>query len=405
MRVTHSETTRSLGTVFPLVGSTAPPCREVPIGVSNSGGVFCFDPFELYAKGHLTSPNVFVLGQVGKGKSAFVKCFLNRSVALGRWIFVLDPKGEYGELCQATGAAFVSLRPFDGWRIDPFEPGIPGAHLSSREAKEGVNRLMRALLGRALTSVERLVLETATTDCASNEVISLEGLWRKLGESSNEGLSRKWECDPALIGEARMSMYVEISRLIDGDLAGVVGTEGSLRSLPRSAVIDLSQLYGTPALALVVNLVLAQRLRQMREGRLGQGHLVLDEAWAVLELPELARWFRSLWKLARSYGSANVAVTHRISDLGKDQTEVDSLSMGLLADSESFVIYGQPPVEARRTGEYLGLSSSVTQMLSELPRGSAYWRVANSHYVVRHLVDISEKSLVNTDAAMGNPKK
>lgn len=405
MKAFHSETTRTLGTVFPLIGSTAPPCREVPIGVSNSGGVFCFDPFELYAGGHLTSPNLFVLGQVGKGKSAFVKCFLNRSAALGRWIFVLDPKGEYGELCRATGAAFVSLRPYGGWKIDPFEPGVPGARLSPREAKEGVSRLLSALLGRPLTPIERLVLETATMNCAQHDIVSLEGLWRRLGEISTEELSRRWECDPALIGEARMSMYVEISRLVDGDLAGVVGTEGSMRSLPRSAVIDLSQLYGTPALPLVVNLVLAQRLRQMKEGRLGQGHLVLDEAWAVLELPELAKWFRSLWKLARSYGSANVAITHRISDLGKDGSEVDSLNMGLLADSESFVIYGQPPSEARRTGEYLGLSSTVTQMLSELPRGSAYWRVANSHYVVRHLVDMSEKLLVYTDAAMSNSKE
>ena len=44
---------------------------------------FFYDPFRLYRAGLLTNPNMLVVGQIGRGKSAFVKSFLWRQAAFG----------------------------------------------------------------------------------------------------------------------------------------------------------------------------------------------------------------------------------------------------------------------------------------------------------------------------------
>jgi hypothetical protein len=54
------------------------------IGRDLFGGAFTFDPWELYAAGHLTNPNILVIGHVGEGKSSLVKTLLWRSSVFGR---------------------------------------------------------------------------------------------------------------------------------------------------------------------------------------------------------------------------------------------------------------------------------------------------------------------------------
>jgi hypothetical protein len=95
----------------------------VVIGDDLLGGSFVFDPFELYAQGVISNPNMVVFGQIGRGKSAFVKTFLWRQAVFGRRAWVVDPKGEYGDLAAAWGVRPVALRPGGAVRLNPLDPG------------------------------------------------------------------------------------------------------------------------------------------------------------------------------------------------------------------------------------------------------------------------------------------
>ncbi len=64
-----------------------------------------------------------VFGQIGRGKSAFVKTFLWRQAVFGRRAWVVDPKGEYGDLADAWGVRPVALRPGGAIRLNPLDPG------------------------------------------------------------------------------------------------------------------------------------------------------------------------------------------------------------------------------------------------------------------------------------------
>ncbi len=83
------------------------------IGRDLLGGSFVYDPFALYRQGVVTNPNMVVVGQIGRGKSAFVKSYLWRQAVFGRRAWVVDPKGEYGPLARAWGVAPAVAAP--GW--------------------------------------------------------------------------------------------------------------------------------------------------------------------------------------------------------------------------------------------------------------------------------------------------
>ena len=106
----HRATTAHIQAAYPLVAQAGLGGRGTYIGRDLLGSSFCFDPWELYRQGVVTSPNMVVLGQIGRGKSTFVKSFVWRQQVVGHQAWVLDPKGEYGALARACGASPASRR-------------------------------------------------------------------------------------------------------------------------------------------------------------------------------------------------------------------------------------------------------------------------------------------------------
>ena len=129
----HEATTRHLGAVYPFLSESGLGGHMIGVGggVGRAGGVlvgrdllgstFGYDPFELYRSGFLTNPNMVVIGQIGRGKSAFVKTYLWRMAVFGRRAWVVDPKGEYGALARAWGVEPVALRPGGPIRLNPLD--------------------------------------------------------------------------------------------------------------------------------------------------------------------------------------------------------------------------------------------------------------------------------------------
>ena len=131
--------------------------------------------------------------------------------------------------------------------------------------------------------------------------------------------------------------------------------------------------------------------------------VVVDEAWAILSNLGVARWLQTSWKLSRAMGVANMAVLHRLSDLrsvGTAGSEQVNLAEGLLADSETRVVYAQSPGEVARTGELLGLTDTEAELVTQLRRGMALWKVGRRSFLVEHRLASGERWLTDTDQAM-----
>ena len=160
----HEATTAQLGAAYPCVATRRLPARGVFIGRDLFGGSFVYDPFELYRAGAITNPNMVVLGQIGRGKSAFVKTYLLRQAAFGRRIVILDPKGEYGPFARALGAEPIVLRPGGSVRLNPLSvaersTADESGDVSSRRSV--VADLASACLGRSLGPAEHVAIDLA----------------------------------------------------------------------------------------------------------------------------------------------------------------------------------------------------------------------------------------------------
>ena len=61
-----------------------------------------------------------------------------------------------------------------------------------------------------------------------------------------------------------------------------------------------------------------------------------------------------------------------------------ALAQGLLADSETRVVYAQSPGELAAASELLSLSSTEADLLPQLRRGVALWKVGQRSFLVQH---------------------
>jgi hypothetical protein len=418
MRVpAHQVTTRNLGAAYPFVAEAGLGHRGTLVGDDLLGGAFMFDPFELYGQGIVSNPNMVVFGQIGRGKSAFVKTFLWRQAVFGRRAWVVDPKGEYGDLAEAWGVRPVALRPGGAVRLNPLDPGPDVADSSTSVLEDVTGRrrlellasLACACLGRNLLPRERAALGSALSEAESRtEVPTVPDVVEAL-LTPTAAASAALRTERATLLEDGRDVALELRRLVHGDLRGMFDgptTPGLDLSAPL-VVLDLSALYTSTALGVLMACATAwlqsalARTTTRAEG--AQVFLVVDEAWAILSNLGVARWLQSSWKLSRAFGVSNVAVLHRVSDLrsvGASDSEQVALAQGLLADSETRVVYAQAPGELAAAAELLSLSSTETDLLPQLRRGVALWKVGQRSFLVQHRLSAMERHMVDTDGAM-----
>jgi len=408
----HSVTTRNLGAAYPLLAEAGLGRRGVLIGHDLLGGSFVFDPFELYREGVVSNPNMIVFGQIGRGKSALLKTYLWRQSVFGRRAWVVDPKGEYAGLAESWGVRPVALRPGGSVRLNPLDPvSVPGGDAAAaedpdRRQSELLASLASACLGRALAPRERAAVDLGLGSVrAGSRVPTVPAVVAALLDPSDEQAARI-RTDRASLLEDGRDVALELRRLVHGDLCGMFDgeTTAGLDLSGPLVVLDLSALYSSAALGVLMACATAWlQAAVSRSSGSRQAFLVVDEAWAILANLGVARWLQASWKLSRAHGVANVAALHRLSDLaavGAAGSEQVGLAEGLLSDSETLVIYAQPPGEVAKAAELLSLSSTEVELVPQLRRGVALWKVGRRSFLVRHVVGSTERALVDTDAAM-----
>jgi hypothetical protein len=453
-------TTASLQAAYPFL--TAPGLAErlggrgLYIGRDWHGGAFSFDPFELYAAGLLTNPNMLVVGQVGSGKSALVKTLLWRALAFGYTAWVADPKGEYGDLAAAAGAPVIRLGPDQAARLNPLDTdpiatdeaaSLGNGRRDRVGSGDGRVRLVAALaataLGRPLQPVEHaaatLALD-AVTRGAGRSVPVLPDLVEALLAPSPVAAGQV-RMTVARFADATRDLALVMRRMCAGDLAGMFdapthlpgrtgnATSGAIDPDARLVVLDLSGVYrgNRDALPLVMCAATAwlqaaitrtaarptsTHRNNHSENSAGDGDsgsvgvrrfVVVDEAWALLHQEPTARWLQASYKLARANGVVNIAVLHRFSDLaaaGPVGSATAALAGGLLADVGTRVVYNQPAAELAETRRALGLTGPETDLLAHLPRGHGLWKVGDRSWLVQHQRSAAERAMTDTDHAM-----
>ncbi len=405
----HRATTAHLQALYPFMAEGGLGSRGVYVGRDLFGGAFVYDPWELYAAGVLTNPNIVVVGQIGRGKSSFVKSLLWRLRAFGCHGWVVDPKGEYDPLAAACETAALRVGPGCGVRLNPLEvvPGATGEDRHERLRRQGelLCSIAAVSLGRPLLPSERTAAELAVAAAWRGRAVPTLPAVVDALLCPDDASARAIHTDAGGLAADGRQLGLELRRLVEGDLAGMFDgpTTRGIRLDGALVVLDLSAVYASPALGILMTCATAwlQAALARRDGR--HRLLVVDEAWAILGNPAIARWLQASFKLSRAFGVANLAVLHRLSDLkavGADGSLPQRLAEGLLGDSETRVIFGQPPSEVATAASLLGLTTTEAGLLPQLPRGVALWKLGQRSFLVEHRLGHQEGALVDTDAAM-----
>jgi hypothetical protein len=409
----HRATTAHLCSAYPFLAETGLGARGVYLGtdILTGGGGFAFDPFEAYAAGMLTNPNILLAGEVGVGKSATAKVFIYRSVGVfGRWVAIADPKGEYRPLANALGLDVINLHPGGSARINPLDPGPAGLldgpdELARRQATM-VAALLASVLHRELTPVEDAVLGWAIAHLARRGVAAtLVDVGAVMAEPT-EDMATLARTDSITLARSVEAATYGLGKLLDRSLRGMFDGPTTVQvdwSGP-GIVLDLSAVHHDPEALTLVMIATTAWLQTVLARPDGPPRLqVLDEAWSLLSSERTARYLQACWKLSRAYGVANVAIVHRLSDLrsqSDDGTSASKMSMGLLADTQTRVLFRQSSDQVQEASELLGLTKPEAMLLPRLAKGRALWKVGDRAAVVAHVIAESERWFCDTDARM-----
>lgn len=411
----HRSTTAHVSSAYPFLAEAGLGSAGVYLGtnVLTGGGGFAFDPFEAYRAGLVTNPNVLLAGEPGTGKSATAKCFIYRACGVfGRWVAIADPKGEYRTLAGSLGLTTIKLHPGGTCRVNPLDPGPNAGADGPDEVAQRQSALVAALLGsvlhRDLTPVEDAVLGWATLHlarAASGSQPTLADLAAVMANPTAEMAARARTSESELARSVDAAVY-GLGKLLDRSLRGMFDgpTNVALDWSGPGIVLDLSAVHHEPEALTLVMLAATAWLQAVLARPGGQPRLqVLDEAWSLLASERTSRYLQSCWKLGRAYGVANIAVVHRLSDLraqADDGTAAAKVSMGLLADTQTRVLFRQSSDQVADARSLLGLTSTETQVLSRLCRGRALWKVGGHTAVVQHAIGRAERAFCDTDERM-----
>jgi type IV secretory pathway VirB4 component len=412
----HRGTTAHLASLYPFAAQV--PASEsgplVGVDLLGGGAGFCWDPFEAYAAGTVTNPNAWILGEPGNGKSALVKCLLWRMAAIyglgsaGRFVAIVDPKGEYGTLSEALGLSVVRLWPGGTCRLNPLEDGAgTGEAAETRALRRAgmVQAMCSTVLDRTLAPQEDAAVFAAVEELDRRRSQSTLADLAGLVVAPSDGLANRLRREPRELAEDLRPLAYGLDKLVSRSLRGMFDGASTLTLRPEDpgVVIDLSAVgVGSEALPLVMVAATGWLSRLMSApGR--RRVQVIDEAWSLLANLATARYLQGAFKLGRAHGVANLAVAHRFSDLSaqaSDGTATAKIASGLLADAATRVILRQAPDQLGTAREVFGLNEAEAGVVGRLARGRALWKLAGRTGVVQHVLCPAEEALCDTDAAM-----
>lgn len=406
----HAATTAHFAAAYPFLAEGGLGAPGVYIGRDACGGAWVFDPWTAYGSGVVGGPNMIVVGQLGRGKSAFLKSYIARQRVFGREAWVLDPKGEYAALAGFLGGTTIALVPGGSVRLNP---------ISSRMGRKAQLSLLRsvtaAALRRELTPEEDAGLRVAlrAVMVANPDEPTLPEVVEALLHPGAEMTAAMVMSAEEFSGATRQAAFA-LQRLCEGDLRGMFdGPTSSGLDLDAGFVaLDLSAVQESAALGILMTCaaawlqgVVMERKRVAEAGEEDPPKMILavDEAWRITADLGVAEWLQRSMKLSRAHGVQNIFALHRLSDLGAvgaAGSREARIAEGLIADADVRVYLAQPPDQLEMLEGVAGLTATQAELVVTLRRGEMLVQVGRRSFLVQHRLSSYELALVDTDARM-----
>lgn len=401
---------------FPFSSGGLNDGRGFYLGKDSSEGLILLD---LWKRNSMRpNSNITIVGGSGSGKSTAIKHIIASEYARGTKIIVIDPEGEYKDMClnplfegdwiDVAGGRGGLINPLQIRPVPPDDDGSPdndsddppqsesigdlAIHLKTLETffqlyLPSMNDKLRALLNKSLVELYAAFGITWETDVSGWRAEQFPTLSDLFGL-----VVRKSETDVR-----NAIVYEDLKTYLEGAANGAdhLLWNGYTSIKPKSGFVvldtkSLIQMSGTVLAAQYFN-VLSWCWEQITHDRKERIMLVADECWTMIgpRCPQSLQFLKNAEKRARKYEGSIVVGTQSTSDFldpevkyyGQDVLDLPTYKLLFSMDGKSL----------KETTELFNLNDAQSELISSGQRGTALMKVGSRAVKVKF--DLSEERL------------
>ncbi|MCQ4848389.1 DUF87 domain-containing protein [Gordonibacter pamelaeae] len=346
--------------------TTAPLAALVPftsVELSEPGGMWMGQNsvsknFIFYDRKNAISPNGFILGKPGRGKSVKAKNTIMWTLLTDpdAEVIVLDPEREYINLAREFDGEIVQISGDSGTYINPFDLEIAQGEAPLAMKTDAVISMVE-MMAKSLTEMQKSLVDRAVSRVYDRYFETHDKSdFPTLTDFYTELMSQP--------EEAGKILATTIERYVNGQ-ASLFNHATNVNIDRRFVVYDLrdcaDNMKGLALLILLDNTW--QRIVRNRERGI-RTWLFIDEMQLLFEHEYAISYFDALWTRSRKYGAIPTGITQNIERvINNDKTRL------MLANSDFLVLLGQSASDAAALGEVIKLSEQQIAYLRNAAPG------------------------------------
>ena len=326
---THTLTSSQAAQFMPLLGEWLGSHDPSILMTTRRGEIGGFD---LYKSS--SNYNAVLVAQSGSGKSFWTQRLVTDYLAEGAKVWVIDSGRSYQKLAAGVGGTFMEFSPESDICLNPFTAFL--------EERGGENKKIDDDMDLISSLVERMAAQRDPLGDLEMETIRKairQTFIEKQGHTTIQDIS-SWLSAQTSDPRAK-DLALRLDSFAYGQYAKFFNGHSNVNMSNDFVVLELDDLKNQRQLQQVVLLQLvAQITNEMYLTKGRKKILIVDEGWALLDDPVMARAMETAYRQVRKLDGAIITVTQGISDL------YNSPSGKSMIDNAAWQLILQQKVEA-----------------------------------------------------------
>lgn len=331
------------------------------------------------------SPNGFILGTPGSGKSFFAKkealaVYLKR---VEDDIIIIDPEAEYVNMCKTLGGTVIDVRPGTNTHINPLDitENYAGGEGTGIELKLGfILSMMRIIMGSNISATQKSLIDRALRMTYQKKGIEYKR-YVQAAQSQGKPAPDKSEFTPTLqdfFKTIQSMIKMSQSRNEKEDLYQIASSldiyvTGTFSLFANKTNIDISNRFTVfnikdlpnemKTLGMLVVLDQIWNRISLNRERKKRTWVVIDEIYLLYSNEYSANFLYELFKRSRKWGAIITGITQNVEDMLRSD-----IARTMLANAEFLVLFNQSPSDIEIVQSTLKLSSeNIKYIMSTQP--------------------------------------
>lgn len=394
----HDVTVANAACLSPLISTDFSHPSGMFFGKNETGSPVFLDLF--IGPPRLFGLNMFITGMTRSGKSYALKGMVSRSLVHGVKAVIIDPEGEYRQLCETLGGTYVRFHPnmdcmFNLFDVEPeYDKDLEQNYVNIAGKQDDVVALIAAVLemqtGDKLAAEERAVAGKAVRDEYLTRGITEhpESIYETGLTETSEGatVGKRYKEMPTI-----SSYAARLEKMGADKLAKILmpfqkgGPQGYFdgQSISRFydsplVVFDVSGLVSefakTYAMYVMISWVWEKFVKRNRQVR---KQVIVDEAWLFMKNKDTAMFLSNMARRGGKYNTSLMVASQSFREFSGKEGQV------LLNQCDTKFFLKMQTSDARRLGEIFALPGHVVEKITGFMQGQGLLVAGKESAIVR----------------------